>query len=47
VHYIQSRYSNGMTEGFNNKINLTQRIAYGLRNEHKRRERILAWCGAL
>ena len=45
VHYIRHRYSNGMTEGFNNKIKLIQRMAYGLRNEHNRRKRILAWCG--
>ena len=45
VHYIRNRSSNGMTEGFNNKIKLIQRMAYGLRNEHNRRKRILAWCG--
>jgi transposase len=45
VRYIRHRYSNGMTEGFNNKIKLIQRMAYGLRNEHNRRKRILAWCG--
>ena len=45
VHYIRNRYSNGMTEGFNNKIKLIQRMAYGLRNEHNRRKRILAYCG--
>jgi transposase len=45
VHYIRNRYTNGMTEGFNNKIKLIQRMAYGLRNEHNRRKRILAWCG--
>ena len=43
---IRHRYTNGMTEGFNNKIKLIQRMAYGLRNEHNRRKRILAWCGA-
>jgi hypothetical protein len=31
-----------MTEGFNNKIKLIQRMAYGLRNEHNRQKRILA-----
>jgi len=46
VRYIRYRYSNGLTEGFNNKIKLIQRMAYGLRNEHNRRKRILAWCGA-
>jgi transposase len=45
VCYIRHRYTNGMTEGFNNKIKLIQRMAYGLRNEHNRRKRILAWCG--
>lgn len=45
VHYIRNRYSNGMTEGFNNKIKLIQRMAYGLRNEHNRRKRIMVYCG--
>ena len=46
VRYLRNRYTNAMTEGFNNKIKLIQRMAYGLRNEHNRRKRILAWCGA-
>ena len=45
VRYIRNRYTKGMTEGFNNKIKLMQRMASGLRNEHKRRKRILAYCG--
>ena len=45
VHDIRNRYSNGRTEGFNNKIKLIQRMAYGLRNEHNRRKRIMAYCG--
>ena len=45
AHYIRNRYSNGITEGFNNKIKLIQRMAYGLRNEHNRRKRIMAYCG--
>jgi transposase len=45
VRYIRNRYTNGLTEGFNNKIKLIQRMAYGLRNEHNRRKRILAYCG--
>jgi transposase len=45
VHYIRNRYSNGITEGFNNKIKLIQRMAYGLRNEHNRQKRIMAYCG--
>jgi transposase len=38
--YLRHRYTNGMTEGFNNKIKLIQRRAYGLRHEHNRRKRI-------
>jgi transposase len=45
VHDIRNRYSNGMTEGLNNKIKLIQRMAYGLRNEYNRRKRIMAYCG--
>ena len=30
VRYIRHRYTNGMTEGFNNKIKLSQRRAFGL-----------------
>jgi transposase len=45
VHYIRHRYSNGITEGLNNKIKLIQPMAYGLRNEHNRRKRIMAYCG--
>jgi transposase len=45
VRYIRHRYTNGITEGFNNKIKLIGRMAYGLRNEHNRQKRILAWCG--
>jgi len=33
VRSIRHRYTNGMTEGFNNKIKLIQRRAFGLRNE--------------
>jgi transposase len=45
VRYIRHRYTTGMTEGFNNKIKLIQRRAFGLRNEHNRKKRILADCG--
>jgi transposase len=45
VRFIRHRHTNGITEGFNNKIKLIQRMAYGLRNEHNRRKRILAYCG--
>jgi transposase len=44
VRYIRHRYTNGMTEGFNTKIKLIQRRAFGLRNEHNRKKRILADC---
>jgi transposase len=44
VRYIRHRYTYGMTEGFNNKIKLIQRRAFGLRNEHNRKKRILADC---
>ena len=42
---IRHRYTNGMTEGCNNKMKLIQRRAFGLRNEHNRKKRILADCG--
>ena len=45
VRYMRNRYTNGPTEGFNNKIKLIQRMAFGLRNEHNRRKRIMASCG--
>jgi transposase len=44
-HHIRHRYTNGMTEGFNNKIKRIQRRAFGLRNVHNRKKRILADCG--
>ena len=44
ARYIGHRYTNGMTEGFNNKIKLIQRRAFGLRNEHNQKKRILADC---
>jgi transposase len=45
ARYIRQRYTNGMTEGFNNKMKLIPRRAFGLRNEHNRKKRILADCG--
>lgn len=45
VSYLRNRYTNGPTEGYNNKIKLIQRMAYGLRNEHNRKKRIMASCG--
>jgi transposase len=44
ARYIRHRYPNDPTEGFNNKIKLIQRRAFGLRNEHNRKRRILADC---
>ena len=40
VRDIRPRYTNGMTDGFNNKIKLIKRMAYGLRHKHHRRK---AW----
>lgn len=34
-------YSNGYTEGFNNKINVLKRISFGLKNFERSRNRIL------
>jgi transposase len=42
---MRQRDTNGLPEGFNNKSKLIQRMADGLRHEHKRQKRILAWCG--
>jgi transposase len=44
VRYIRHRYTNGMSEGFNTKMKLIQRRAFGLRNEHNRKKRMLADC---
>ena len=41
---IRQRYTHGMTDGCNNKIKLIPRRAFGLRNEHHRKKRILADC---
>jgi transposase len=43
--FVGRRYTNGPTEGFNTKIKLIQRTAYGLRNEQNRALRIRAACG--
>jgi transposase len=45
THFISTRVTNGLVEGFNTKIKLIQRMAYGLRNHHNRQLRIKAWCG--
>jgi len=46
LNFMRHRFTNGMVEGFNTKIKLIQRMAYGLRNPNNRRKRIQAWCGA-
>ena len=46
VRSMRHRDPNGMTEGCNNTSKLIQRMAYGWRKAHKRRKRLLAWCGA-
>ena len=40
ARYLRHRYTNGVTEGFNNKMKLIQRRAFGRRNEHNRKKRI-------
>jgi transposase len=45
VNFLRHRFTNGMVEGFNTKIKLIQRMAYGLRNPNNRRKRIQAWWG--
>ncbi|MBR2924476.1 MAG: transposase [Clostridia bacterium] len=37
-------YSNGFTEGCNNKIKVLKRIAFGYRSFHNFRSRILLTC---
>jgi len=37
--------NNGITEGFHRKMNLIQRRAYGFRNFHTYRLRVIANCG--
>ena len=37
-------YTNGPTEGFNNKIKVLKRVSYGLRNFNRYRNRILLTC---
>ena len=37
--------NNGITEGFHRKLKLIQRRAYGFRNFHNYRLRVLAQCG--
>lgn len=41
---FKTNLSNGVTEGFNNKIKVIKRIAYGFRNFENFRLRILLAC---
>ena len=38
-------YTNGATEGFNNKIKVLKRVSFGIRNFKRFRNRILHTCG--
>lgn len=44
LNHFSSRLTNAMTEGFNNKIKLVKRMAYGFRNESVYDLRILYAC---
>ena len=44
--YFQNRLTNGMVEGFNNKIKLVKRMAYGYRSFRNFRLRVLNACAA-
>ena len=39
--FIDERYSNGYTEGINNKIKVIKRIAFGFRSFHRFKARIM------
>lgn len=41
IHAIEVPWSNGFTEGCNNKIKVLKRVSYGMRNFHNFRKRIL------
>ena len=41
LNYFDHRYTNGFVEGKNNRIKVIKRIAYGYRNSHNFRQRIL------
>lgn len=45
VRMWRFKRNNGMTEGFHNKMELISRRAYGFRNFHNYRMRVLALCG--
>jgi transposase len=44
LHYFESHLTNAMTEGFNTKIKLIKRMAYGFRNPEIYNKRILYAC---
>lgn len=44
VNSVVYKYSNGITEGFNNKIKVLKRNAYGFRNFNNFRKRIMLNC---
>ena len=41
LNYFDYRYTNGFVEGKNNRIKVIKRVAYGYRNSHNFRQRIL------
>ncbi|MFH1141322.1 MAG: transposase, partial [Chloroflexota bacterium] len=41
LNYFDHRYTNGVVEGKNNRIKVIKRMAYGYRNSHNFRQRIL------
>ncbi|WP_279230902.1 transposase [Natranaerovirga pectinivora] len=41
LNAFKYRYTDGPTEGFNNKIKVLKRVSYGVRNFHRFRNRIL------
>ncbi len=41
LNYFDHRYTNGFVEGKNNRIKVIKRLAYGYRNSHNFRQRIL------
>ena len=41
LNYFDHRYTNGFVEGKNNRIKVIKRMAYGYRNSHSFRQRIL------
>lgn len=44
LNYFESGFTNGVTEGFNNRIKVIKRVSYGYRNFGNFRKRILRCC---